>query len=99
MLKIDTIPEGNDIRVVFHGNIDLAHVEDVRRQMESLAQMETQKYILDFQGVEYVDSAGLGALVTFYKIRKNRDIIFHNVNDRVKKLFQITRLDSIFRME
>jgi anti-sigma B factor antagonist len=54
--------------------------------------------ILDFSEVPYMDSAGLGVLVTAYVTRKKagRKMILSGINARVQKLFDVTRTTSLF---
>lgn len=98
-MTIEVKQEGDHVRAVIHGNVDLAGVDNLRASLSALGDLAAEKIILDFVEVEFVDSAGLGALVTFYRAQKDKTVVFANVNDRVKKLFQITRLDSLFRLE
>ena len=54
--------------------------------------------ILDLSEVPYVDSAGLGLLVTAYVTRQKsgRKMVLSGINPRVQKLFDITRVASLF---
>jgi anti-anti-sigma factor len=54
--------------------------------------------ILDFSDVPYVDSAGLGLLVSAFISRQKagRKIILSGINPRVQKLFEITRVQDLF---
>jgi anti-anti-sigma factor len=54
--------------------------------------------ILDLSDVPYVDSAGLGLLVTAYVSRQKsgRRMVLSGINPRVQKLFDITRVASLF---
>jgi anti-sigma B factor antagonist len=54
--------------------------------------------ILDLSEVPYVDSAGLGLLVTAHVSRQKsgRKIVLSGINQRVQKLFDITRVASLF---
>src|SRR5207253_11241150 len=51
---------------------------------------------LDLSEVPYMDSAGLGSLVSAYiSVQKTgRRVVLTGVNDRVGKLFEITRVES-----
>jgi len=53
---------------------------------------------LDLSEVPYMDSAGLGSLVSAYiSVQKTgRRVVLTGVNDRVGKLFEITRVESLF---
>src|SRR6266480_3377072 len=54
--------------------------------------------ILDLSDVPYIDSAGLGMLVTAYVTRQKsgRKMVLSGINQRVQKLFEITRVASLF---
>ncbi len=54
--------------------------------------------ILDLSDVPYVDSAGLGMLVSAFVSRQKagRKIILSGINPRVQKLFEITRVQDLF---
>lgn len=54
--------------------------------------------ILDLSEVPYVDSAGLGLLVTAYVTRQKsgRKMVLSGINQRVQRLFEITKVASLF---
>jgi anti-sigma B factor antagonist len=54
--------------------------------------------ILDLTEVPYIDSAGLGSLVSSYisHQKTGRRLVLTGVNDRVLKLFEITKVESLF---
>ena len=54
--------------------------------------------ILDLSDVPYVDSAGLGLLVTAHVSRQKsgRRIVLSGINPRVQRLFEITRMTELF---
>jgi anti-sigma B factor antagonist len=54
--------------------------------------------ILDLSDVPYIDSAGLGLLVTAYVTREKsgRRMVLSGINSRVQKLFDVTRVTRLF---
>jgi len=54
--------------------------------------------VLDFSEVPYVDSAGLGSLVSAYisRHKSGHRMALSGVNPRVMKLLEITRTESLF---
>src|SRR5215470_18683221 len=55
--------------------------------------------IMDFTGVPYIDSAGIGALVGAY-VTHNKDgrtLSLVGVNDRVRNALVVTRVEPFFR--
>jgi len=53
--------------------------------------------ILDLAGVEYMDSAGMGAIINYYvsSQRRGHKLIAAGVNQRVMELFKLTHVDSL----
>jgi len=54
--------------------------------------------ILDFSDVPYIDSSALGALVSAYvsRLKAGKQVILSGVSERVLKMLQITRVESLF---
>jgi len=57
------------------------------------------KLIIDFSGVKYVDSAGLGALVGAYVAaqRHNRKLAVAGMNTQVKALVDMTQVGQLIK--
>lgn len=59
------------------------------------------KIIISFKDVEYVDSSFLGALVAILKklITSDGKLVVVSLNEDIKHLFSLTRLDKVFTVE
>ncbi len=60
---------------------------------------KSQALIIDFTGVPYADSAGIGALVGAYVTRQHggRSLALVGVSDRVRNALKVTRVEQFFR--
>ena len=60
---------------------------------------QSKSSILDFTGVPYVDSAGIGALVGAYVTRQHggRSLALVGVSERIHHALQVTRVEQFFR--
>ena len=58
------------------------------------------KLVLDLGGVSLIDSAGIGELVLLYTLAqaKNADLKYANPTPFVRRLFDITHLDSLLEI-
>jgi anti-sigma B factor antagonist len=57
-----------------------------------------KKIVLNLAGINYIDSSGLGELVSGYRLMKSEDgeIKLLNLNKKVTDLLQITQLYTVF---
>ena len=70
---------------------------ELRDKVKSLL-AETKKLVLNLGGVSYIDSGGLGILVSLYTSARaaGADIKLANLTQRVGDLLQITKLLTVF---
>ena len=56
--------------------------------------------VLDLAQVDFVDSVGLGVLVSFFKAARSRgcNVNFIGVSSKVRRVLEIIRLDEIFEV-
>ena len=57
-------------------------------------------FVLDLAGISYIDSAGVGLLLSIYATIRNQggDLKLLNVGPRVQELFKITNLTHVFEI-
>lgn len=96
-LKYETTLKEDVLVVHLSGSLEV----DLQPQILNILQDESRKesdIVVDFSKVSFIDSSCLGALVSTAKLlRAGRgDIKLSGLNDDVKSIFQITRLDRIF---
>ena len=59
-----------------------------------------KKFLIDFSQTGYIDSSGLGVLVSLSKkIREQGgELRLANLNDDLQTLFELTKLDTLFQI-
>ena len=62
---------------------------------------EHKNFIIDFAGVDYIDSSGLGMLVAIRKraLENGGSIVIKGLHGLIKDLFVLTRLDKVFEIK
>lgn len=97
-LKTDKIEE---ITVVTPaGSLDVAVQADFKDKLVGIIDAGSDDIVLDLSQVVFIDSSCLGTLVALTKkIReKEGDLKMTHLNEDVRSIFQITRLDKIFEI-
>jgi anti-sigma B factor antagonist len=77
------------------GPIIINNLFDLQARMRA---NKTQALILDFSGVPYVDSAGIGTLVGAYVThqRDGRKLLLVGVCERIHNAFKVTHVEQFF---
>jgi anti-sigma B factor antagonist len=93
-LQIERLDQGV---LSFRGPLTM---ENVPPFMNAVRREGAPTMILDFSGVPYLDSSGLGCLVSAYTscAKAGRRVALTGVNHRVRKVFEITKVEQIFLM-
>lgn len=78
----------------FHGPLTM---ENVSPFMNAVRREDAPTMILDFSGVPYLDSSGLGSLVSACTscVKAGRRFALTGVNKRVQKVFEITKVEQV----
>jgi anti-sigma B factor antagonist len=96
---IETISNGAEHTLYVTGEIDAFTAPKLREQLLSLVtQADARKVTVDLQGVDYIDSTGIGILVAALKQGKKTgcQLLLQNLTPRVDRLFRITGLHELF---
>lgn len=70
-----------------------------RRTLAALAD-GTRRFVVDFSRTEYIDSSGLGVLISLSKEvgAEGGELRLASLNEDLQTLFELTRLDTFFRI-
>lgn len=62
-LDVTTGPDGAGLRVHLAGELDIAGLSDVARELDALLARDPQPVQVDLEGLEFLDSSGIAVLV------------------------------------
>jgi anti-sigma B factor antagonist len=96
-LKLETVRKGDEALVRCIGKITSSSAGLLQSTVRSLIP-ETKRVVLDLTDVTYMDSSGLGTLVTLYLSakRQHSELKLVNLSERLKELLRVTNLASVF---
>lgn len=79
---------------------NLNEAESFKQKIMSIVDEGHKHIIVDFVLVDYVDSSFLGALVSAlkYAMSKDADISVAHLNKDITNLFELIRMDKVFRI-
>lgn len=97
-MRIDTRRTGDAFVISPHGDVDMDRSPSLRGALMNAQRDRPGRIIVDLAGVGYMDSSGVATLVEAVQkgAKAGTRIILCAMNDRVRSIFEIARLDSVF---
>lgn len=89
-----------ELTIIVEGRIDAITSQDLEKDINSeIGNFES--LFMDFNGLEYISSAGLRVLISTQKKLKLENIPFviKNVNDAVNEIFRMSGFDKILTIK
>jgi len=99
-MDISSRVRGDVVILDISGEIDLYNAPEIKDAINKLIEQKKYNVIINLKGVSYIDSSGIGALISslsnLKKYQGGLKII--NVFASVKKVFELTKLTSFFEI-
>ncbi len=99
-MKMETNENESVTTISLSGRFDATVVGRFKEFLNSLSQNGSEQYVVDLADLDYIDSGGLGCLVSFLRrVRQNGgDIKVATLSGKVRAVFELTRLHRIFEI-
>jgi anti-sigma B factor antagonist len=84
--------------VTVYGELDVASAPTLRERLIDLVSGGSHLLVLDLEGLDFLDSTGLGAIISALKRARTNggDLRLVCTQSRIRRLFEITALDKAF---
>ena len=91
---------GKVTTVYVSGRIDKLGAERLEKTLNQAASSDPSEVILDFEGVNFIGSSGIGKLLGFWNdiSESGGKVRAINLSPEIKKLFGTVKLDKLFNI-
>jgi len=98
-LAVTNDPTGAMV-VAVQGQLIVANRQELKQTILDALEEGDSKFVVDFSDTGYIDSSGLGVLVSVSKkIREaGGELSLSGLNEDLRMLFELTKLDTLFRI-
>ncbi len=99
-MEIKVSEKGRVNILALNGKLDLPNAAKLKDQVKELLDAQKNLIHLDMKGVDFINSSGLGALVSLMKevrVHKGR-LALSNLAPYVNEIFEITQLSHVFEI-
>lgn len=99
-MEIEQSRQGNITVIRLIGDLELTGCREVDHRLRETLGEANGKVVIDLKETRYIDSSGLGILVSLYShIRKSGgQLVLANPNRSVRRLFDLTNVQNMLRV-
>lgn len=99
-MTLDANLHGDVLVIALHGQLIVGNRQALKQRVLDDIEAGTRKVVVDFTNTGYIDSSGLGVLVSLAKRLRELggDLRLANLNADLRTLFELTKLDSLFQI-
>ena len=92
--------EGEILVVDVGGQLIVGNRQELKQRVLDELERGERRFLIDFAQTGYIDSSGLGVLVSLSKkIREQGgELRLANLNEDLRTLFELTKLDTLFQI-
>ena len=97
-MSVEIKTSGDTVTAYLSGELDHHSAKEMREAVDDAVELNMpSKLVLDFKGVSFMDSSGIGLVMGRYRLMQNfkGTVEIRNVSPRTKKLMELAGLGSI----
>ncbi len=89
---------GGVLVIEVEGQLIVGNRQELKQKVLDALEAGDRKFLIDFTRTGYIDSSGLGVLVSLSKKIRDEggDLRLAGLNEDLKTLFELTKLDTLF---
>lgn len=94
-MKLSVRKEGSSVHIAVSGHMYVEDASQLREKaLESLGN-DGRNVVVDMSGLEYIDSSGMGVLISIHKrcVQRGGSVTIRGLHGTVQELFELTRQD------
>ncbi len=86
------------ISVKVNGDIEMMTIKEFKEKLLELGQSADKDIELDLSEVEYIDSSGVGVLISLLKLQKKKDKVLQikKASQKVMNVLKLSSLSDVF---
>ena len=99
-MELEERKEGNVLIIkIFEKRLDELVTVNFKEKMTEFVKRGNESIVLDLSEVEFIDSSGLGAIISSMKmLGKKEGFVICGMRETVLSLFRLTRMDRLFKI-
>ena len=96
-----TVKKHADVTILeVEGTLIVGNRQELKQKVLEHLEAGDRKFVIDFAATGYIDSSGLGVLVSLSKKigEQGGELRLSSLNEDLRTLFELTKLDTLFKI-
>ncbi len=97
-MNIEIKDQDSQVNVVVNGDIEMMTIKEFKEKLLNIGQTVDKDIELDLANVEYIDSSGIGVLVSLLKLqkKKGKTLKIRKMSSKVMNVLKLSSLSDMF---
>ncbi len=99
-MNIEIKENDSQVDIVVQGDIEMMTIKEFKEKLFDIGQNIDKNVILDLSNVDYIDSSGVGVLISLMKLQKKKSKLLKisKVSPNVMNVLQLSSLSDVFNL-
>ncbi len=99
-MEIDVQERDNSVFLKVHGDIEMMSIKIFKQKLFEIGQNTDKDIEIDLSEVDYIDSSGVGVLISLLKLqkKKEKELIIEKVSSKVLNVLKLSSLSDVFNL-
>jgi anti-sigma B factor antagonist len=96
-MEIFVTENDSTVKVSFKGDIDMIGIKSLKEKLYEISNSLDKNIELDLENATYLDSSGIGMLLTLSKMQKakGKNLSMVNIPERIARVIELSSLDIV----
>ncbi len=99
-MEIEVIDQDDIIVLKVHGDIEMMTIKTFKQKLFEVGQNTEKDIEIDLSDVDYIDSSGVGVLISLLKLQKKKGkaLKMEKVSSKVLNVLKLSSLSDVFNL-
>ncbi len=99
-MQIDIMEKDDLVVITVHGDIEMMTIKTFKQKLFEVGQTYDKNIEIDLSDVDYIDSSGVGVLISLLKLQKKKDktLSIKEVSSKVLNVLKLSSLADVFNL-
>ena len=99
-MDIEILEDKEKVNISVRGDIEMMTIKNFKQKLFEIGDTIDKDIEIDLSKVDYIDSSGVGVLISLLKLqkKKNRSLIINKVSSKVLNILKLSSLSDVFKL-